>query len=152
MRNFRARSNWPQLRVERRTIARWRHFTATTRIPKIVVFLCKLGVLLFKAQRDWRISVRQKIKDEMNFGNCSQVIIMKMAYSPSNTQDISCTTRLQRGWARTDNLNWFDLCFHILDRLSLYGWWRHSEWPLSWSLSFILLKIKILLPKFWGKK
>ena len=41
----------------------------------------------------------------MNFGNCSQAIIMKMAYSPSDAQDISCTTRVQRGWARTDNLN-----------------------------------------------
>ena len=32
----------------------------------------------------------------MNFVNCSQAIIMKMAFSPSDAQDISCTTRVQR--------------------------------------------------------
>ena len=35
----------------------------------------------------------------MNFGNCSQAIIMKMAYSSSDAQVISCTKRVQRGWA-----------------------------------------------------
>ena len=38
-----------------RTIARWRHFTTTTRILEFVVFLCKLRPLFFNPQRDWQI-------------------------------------------------------------------------------------------------
>ena len=37
------------------TIARWRHFTTTTRILEFVVFLCKLRLLFFNPQRDWQI-------------------------------------------------------------------------------------------------
>ena len=36
-----------------RTIARWRHFTTTTRILEFVVFLCKLRLLFLNPQRDW---------------------------------------------------------------------------------------------------
>ena len=38
-----------------RAIARWRHFTTTTRILEFVVFLCKLRLLFFNPQRDWQI-------------------------------------------------------------------------------------------------
>ena len=38
-----------------RTIARWRHLTATTRILEFVVFLCKLRLLFCNPQRDWQI-------------------------------------------------------------------------------------------------
>ena len=38
-----------------RTIARWHHFTTTTRILQFVVFLCKLELLFFNPQRDWQI-------------------------------------------------------------------------------------------------
>ena len=37
-----------------RTIARWHHFTTTTRILEFVVFLCKLRLLFFNPQRDWQ--------------------------------------------------------------------------------------------------
>ena len=38
-----------------RTIARWRHFTTTTRILEFVVFFCKLRLLFLNPQRDWQI-------------------------------------------------------------------------------------------------
>ena len=38
-----------------KTIARWCHFTTTTRILEFVVFLCKLRLLFFNPQRDWQI-------------------------------------------------------------------------------------------------
>ena len=37
-----------------RTIARWRHFTTTTRILEFVDSLCKLRPLFFNPQRDWQ--------------------------------------------------------------------------------------------------
>ena len=43
------------LRMIIRTIARWRHFTTTTRILEFVVFLCKLRLLFFNSERDWQI-------------------------------------------------------------------------------------------------
>ena len=41
--------------IGNRTIARWRHFTTTTRILEFVVFLCKFRLLFFNPQRDWQI-------------------------------------------------------------------------------------------------
>ena len=38
-----------------RTIARCRHFTTTTRILHFAVFLCRLRLLFFKAQWNWKI-------------------------------------------------------------------------------------------------
>ena len=43
------------LKARNRTIARWRHFTTTTRILEFVVFLCKLRLLFFNPQWDWEI-------------------------------------------------------------------------------------------------
>ena len=47
-----------------RTIARWHHFTTTTRILQFVVFLCKLGLLFFNPQRDWQISITKQKRNE----------------------------------------------------------------------------------------
>ena len=46
------------------TIARWRHFTTTTRILQFVVFLCKLGLLFFNPQRDWQISITKQKRNK----------------------------------------------------------------------------------------
>ena len=40
---------------DNRTIARWRHFTTTTRILEFVLFLCKSRLLFFNPQRNWQI-------------------------------------------------------------------------------------------------
>ena len=50
--------------VNNRTIARWRHFTTTTRILEFVVFLCKLRLLFFNPQRDWQIQITKQNRNE----------------------------------------------------------------------------------------
>ena len=44
-----------------RTIAWWRNFATTTRILEIVVFFCKLGILLFKTS-SWLTNLNKKAK------------------------------------------------------------------------------------------
>ena len=44
-----------------RTIAWWRNFATTTRILHIVVFFCKLGILLFKTS-SWLTNLNKKAK------------------------------------------------------------------------------------------
>ena len=44
-----------RLLASNRPLARWRHFTTTTRIAQGFAFLCKLGLLLFNPRWDYQI-------------------------------------------------------------------------------------------------
>ena len=44
-----------RLSASNRPLARWPHFTTTTRILQGFAVLCKLGLLLFNPRRDYQI-------------------------------------------------------------------------------------------------
>ena len=66
------RTEWIIKQLMNRTIARWRHFTTTTRIIEFLVFLCKLRLLFFLVLSGID-KFKQQSKTEMNSGSCSQI-------------------------------------------------------------------------------